>query len=88
MIEMPLLWLSILALILGLAPFSPSLPWLLAPYLAWVSFAMWINWAIIRLNGSFGRAANPRSPRPPAAAMPPFPAARTAPAPLPQAPPG
>ena len=53
MIEMPLLWLSILALIIGLAPFSHWVPWLLAPYLVWVSFAMWINWAIVKLNGPF-----------------------------------
>lgn len=53
MIEMPLLWLSILALIVGLQPYSDWVPWLLAPYLAWVSFAMWINFAIVRLNGPF-----------------------------------
>lgn len=54
MIEMPLLWASILALMVGLAPYSAWVPWLLAPYIAWVSFAMWINWAIVRLNGPFG----------------------------------
>ncbi len=53
MVEMPLLWISIVAMMVGLAPFSPIAPWLLAPYLVWVSFAMWINYAIVRLNGPF-----------------------------------
>ena len=57
MAEMPLLWLSILAMIVALPPYSAWAPWLLAPYLAWVSFAMWINWAIVRLNGPFGGLA-------------------------------
>jgi tryptophan-rich sensory protein len=54
MIEMPLLWLSILALTIVVAPYSTWAPWMLVPYLVWVSFAMWINLAIIRLNGPFG----------------------------------
>ena len=53
MIEMPALWLSILAMIVELAPYSDWVPWLLTPYLAWVAFAMWINFAIVRLNGPF-----------------------------------
>lgn len=52
--EVPLLWLSILAPILWLAPRSPLAAWLLAPYLAWVAFAAWLNLAIVRLNGPFG----------------------------------
>jgi tryptophan-rich sensory protein len=28
--------------------------WLLAPYLAWVSFAAWLNWQIVKLNRPFG----------------------------------
>jgi len=28
--------------------------WLLAPYLAWVSFAFVLNYAIVRMNGPFG----------------------------------
>lgn len=57
MVEMPLLWVSIIAMMVGLAPYSTWSPWLLAPYLVWVSFAMWINWAIVRLNGPFGTPA-------------------------------
>ncbi len=53
--EVPLLWLSILALIVGLAPFSALAAWLLVPYLAWVSVAAALNLAIVRLNAPFGR---------------------------------
>jgi benzodiazapine receptor len=54
LIEVPLLWLSILALMIGLAPLAPLAPLLLAPYLAWVSFAAFLNWTIVRLNAPFG----------------------------------
>lgn len=53
--EVPLLWLSILALIVGLAPLSPLAAWLLVPYLVWVSVAAVLNLAIVRLNAPFGR---------------------------------
>ncbi len=55
--EVPLLWLSILALIVGLAPLSTTSAWLLAPYLAWVSFAAFLNLTIVRMNAPFGRVA-------------------------------
>ena len=51
--EVPLLWLSILAPIVLVAPFSPLASWLLAPYLLWVSFAAYLNLTIVRLNGPF-----------------------------------
>jgi tryptophan-rich sensory protein len=51
--EVVFLWLSILALILGLGPLSATAGWLLAPYLAWVTFAAWLNLTIVRLNGPF-----------------------------------
>ena len=54
LIEVPFLWLSIVALMVGLAPMSALAPWLLAPYLAWVSFATFLNWTIVRLNPPFG----------------------------------
>ncbi len=54
MVEMPCLWFSIVAMMVVLSPYSGWAPWLLAPYLLWVSFAMWINLAIVRLNGPFG----------------------------------
>lgn len=56
LVEVVFLWLSILALVIGLAPFSALASWLLAPYLLWVTFASWLNLAIVRLNGSFGQA--------------------------------
>jgi tryptophan-rich sensory protein len=55
LIEVPFLWLSILGLIVGLAPLSPLAGWLLAPYLLWVSFAAVLNLTIVRLNAPFGR---------------------------------
>lgn len=51
--EVPLLWLSILTLIIVLAPISTLAAWLLAPYLAWVAFAAWLNLTIVRLNRPF-----------------------------------
>jgi benzodiazapine receptor len=54
------LWLSILALLMFVAPFSSTAAALLAPYLAWVTFAGWLNWRIVQLNAPFGRAAELR----------------------------
>ncbi len=48
--EVVLLWLSILALIIDAAIRTPLAAWLLAPYLAWVSFAAFLNLIIVRLN--------------------------------------
>jgi len=61
LIEIPFLWLSIVALILGLAPLSPAAGWLLAPYLLWVTFAAFLNLTIVRLNGPFLPAQAHRS---------------------------
>ncbi|MGE3334008.1 MAG: TspO/MBR family protein [Rhodospirillaceae bacterium] len=56
LIEIPFLWLSILALIVGLAPYSFLASCLLLPYLFWVSFATVLNFTIVRLNsGDAGR---------------------------------
>jgi len=57
LIEVPFLWLSILALILDLSPITPLCGFLLAPYLAWVSFAAVLNLVIVRLNAPFARLA-------------------------------
>jgi benzodiazapine receptor len=54
LIEVPFLWLSILALIIGVAPISPLAAWLLSPYLLWVTFATVLNLFIVRLNAPFG----------------------------------
>ena len=53
LIEVPLLWLSILALMIVTAPYSATASWLLLPYLLWVAFAVYLNFAIVRLNGPF-----------------------------------
>ena len=50
------LWLSIAALIRGVAPHSARASWLLTPYLAWVSFAGVLNRTIVRLNAPFKSA--------------------------------
>jgi tryptophan-rich sensory protein len=51
--EVPFLFLSILGLIVGLAPLSALAPWLLLPYLLWVAFAAFLNLIIVRLNAPF-----------------------------------
>jgi translocator protein len=51
--EVPFLWLSILVPIIVLAPISTVASLLLAPYLAWVGFAMVLNLTIVRLNQPF-----------------------------------
>ncbi len=61
MIEIPFLWVSILALIIGLRPLTPLAPLLLAPYLAWVSFASFLNLTIVRLNAPFDAKAKAKA---------------------------
>ncbi len=51
--EVGFLWLSILVLIVYLGHFSRASGWLLVPYLAWVSFAATLNYAVVRLNAPF-----------------------------------
>ena len=53
-VEVIFLWLSILALILYCGRFSCSAALLLVPYLAWVTFAAALNWAVVELNAPFG----------------------------------
>ena len=56
-VDLALLWLSILATILGFAPASAAAAWLLAPYLLWVTIAGALNVAVWRLNTDrFARA--------------------------------
>lgn len=57
LIEVVALWLSILALIVGLAPLSVRGSLALLPYLLWVSFAAMLNRTVVRLNSPFGRVA-------------------------------
>ncbi len=53
LIEVVFLWASLVALVVGLWPISHKASLLILPYLAWVSFAAWLNWAIVRLNRPF-----------------------------------
>jgi translocator protein len=54
--EVPLLWASVLALIVLLARFAKPAAWLLVPYLVWVSIEAVLNWQTAALNGPFGKA--------------------------------
>ena len=51
LVEIVLLWLAILATMVSARDVSRAAAWLLAPYLAWVSFATVLNASIWRLNG-------------------------------------
>lgn len=50
LIEVVFLWASLVAMIAGLAPISSFAALLIVPYLAWVSFAAFLNLTIVRLN--------------------------------------
>lgn len=54
LVEIVPLWLSILWMILLAARHDRAGAWLIVPYIAWVSFAGFLNLAIVRLNGPFG----------------------------------
>ncbi|MBX3381484.1 MAG: tryptophan-rich sensory protein [Phycisphaeraceae bacterium] len=51
LVEIVLLWLAIAATIHAFWRVSKPAGWLLVPYLAWVSFATFLNFTIWRLNG-------------------------------------
>lgn len=53
LIEVVFLWLSLVALLVGLRPFSVLASWLIVPYFIWVSFAACLNATIVRLNRPF-----------------------------------
>lgn len=50
MIEIVVLWVSILATIVLFHLVKPTAAWLLLPYLAWVSFACALNFSVWRRN--------------------------------------
>ncbi len=58
LIEVVFLWISVAMLVFGLAPYSTTASLLCVPYLLWVSFASWLNWAIVRLNAPFARTVD------------------------------
>ncbi len=49
-VEVVFLWLSILATIVAFSKISKPAAWLLVPYIAWVSFAVYLNYSIYALN--------------------------------------
>ena len=49
-IEILLLWLVILATIMAFYKISKPAAWLLAPYILWVSFAVYLNYSIWQLS--------------------------------------
>jgi tryptophan-rich sensory protein len=61
LLEVVLLWASLVALVVGLAPISQTAAYLIWPYLLWVSFAAWLNWRIVRLNPRHDGQAAPAS---------------------------
>ncbi|MDO8558660.1 MAG: TspO/MBR family protein, partial [bacterium] len=50
LIEIVFLWLAILATIIAFAKISKPAARLLVPYILWVSFAAYLNYAIWALN--------------------------------------
>ena len=48
--EVVVLWAAIGATTLVFGRVAPVAAWLMAPYLAWVSFASVLNWAFWRVN--------------------------------------
>jgi len=50
LIEIIVLWLAILAAIIFFYKISKTAAWLLVPYIAWVSFAMYLNYALWALK--------------------------------------
>jgi tryptophan-rich sensory protein len=53
LIEVGLLWLSVLAPIAVFWRWSRTASYYLVPYLAWVAFAAYLNWTVVRLNTPF-----------------------------------
>ena len=56
LMESVLLWGSVVALCYGVWPYSTLASALLLPYVLWVTFATYLNYVIVRLNGPFGSA--------------------------------
>lgn len=52
LIEIVALWIAILLTLLSFRRVNPTAGWLLAPYLAWVTFATCLNFTLWRLNPS------------------------------------
>lgn len=55
LVEVIFLWGSLVSMVLVLWQISHQASLLILPYLAWVSFAAFLNWTIVRLNQPFGK---------------------------------
>jgi tryptophan-rich sensory protein len=53
------LWGSVVALCVGVLPYSALASALLLPYVLWVTFATYLNYTIVKLNGPFQSPASP-----------------------------
>ncbi|KIZ41242.1 MULTISPECIES: TspO/MBR family protein [Rhodopseudomonas] len=53
LVEVPLLWLSILIAIAAFWRMSRAASYYLLPYLLWVTFAAYLNWTVVQLNAPF-----------------------------------
>jgi tryptophan-rich sensory protein len=53
LVEVVLLWLSVVLLIVLVRGYAPLSALLLVPYLLWVGFAAYLNWTIVTLNAPF-----------------------------------
>jgi translocator protein len=53
LLEVALLWLSIVVMIALTRRYAPRAALLLVPYLVWVSLAAALNYEVVRLNGLF-----------------------------------
>lgn len=53
LIEVALLWLSVVGMAVITWPYAKRSSFLLLPYLTWVSIAAYLNWTIVKLNGPF-----------------------------------
>jgi len=51
LVEIGILWASCIVLVVLAARASAVAAWLLVPYGAWVAFAAFLNWSVVRLNG-------------------------------------
>ncbi len=54
LVELIFLWVSILVMMVWCGRRSQLAPWLLLPYLVWVTIAGLLNLAVVRLNAPFG----------------------------------
>jgi translocator protein len=50
LIDIVILWITILLTIFSFSKLSKTAAWLLVPYIVWVSFATVLNWDIWRMN--------------------------------------